>query len=95
MNKLIEYLKKNYTSDNLCKRYDELKLDWVTDEDLDEADTQYKLEAYDALYTTEASSQLCTELKFEIKDKIDNDFTFDDEVDFEEYIDSKDWIFEL
>lgn len=95
MNKLLEYLKNNYKSYDLCKRYDELKIDWVTEEDLNEADTQDSLEAYGSLYTTEASSQLCDELKFEIKDKIENDFTFDDEVEFEQYIDSGDWVFEL
>lgn len=90
---LIELFEKAYTSkvSALCERLDEIRADFVTDEDRDEYEGMDSTEIGHELYSNEGYGQLSSDLITELNPSA----SLEDKIAFAEYIAEGDWIFNL
>ena len=90
---LIELFEQNYTGkvSIVCGRLDDIRQDFVTDEDRDEYDGMDSVEIGPELYSVEGYSQLSSDLITELNPSA----SLEDKTAFGEYIAEGDWIFNL
>lgn len=90
---LIELFEKEYKgkAEEVCERLDNIRMDYVTDEDKAEHDGMDTLEIAQELYHEEGLSHLALELTKELNAEA----TDDDKLEFAEYIGEGDWAFAL